>query len=232
MKILVAEKERPLSDQLVRHLESEAYAVDSAHDGRRATELAEINRYDLIVLDEALCPNRDMSSGRDASLLRRWRLGGVTAPIFMLATEVCVDQTARLLDEGADDCLPKPVDPTEFLARVRCLLRRTAERPRLTSYRAGDLRMDRADRRVRIGSREVPLSPKEFALLELLLRRRDCVVTRAEIEEHVWDSSFDSFSNIVNVFIYRLRKKIDGNATGKLLQTVPGQGYVLRSERR
>ena len=224
MKILLVEDDRRLSEALEQVLTGDAYAVDTAFDGTTAYELAEVNDYDLIVLDLTIPPPTGLE------LLEMWRAAGVGVPILVLTALDGVRDRVKGLDTGADDYLPKPFDFDELLARVRCLLRRTS-RPRISTYRAGDLEMQRATGQVEVAGRPLALSPKEFALLEYLLMNKDRLVTRTDISEHVWDSSFDSMSNIVNVFIYRLRKKIDGRSERKLIHTVPGQGYVLRSRR-
>ncbi len=224
MKILVVEDDRRLSEALRQVLTDDAYAVDTAYDGTTAYDLAEVNDYDLIVLDLTIPPPTGLE------LLKIWRAAGVSLPILVLTALDEVRDRVKGLDTGADDYLAKPFDFDALLARVRSLLRRRS-RSKISTYRAGDVEMQRATRRVEVAGRHLPLSPKEFALLEYLLMHQDTLVTRTEISEHVWDSSFDSMSNVVNVFIYRLRKKIDGESDKKLIHTVPGQGYVLRSRR-
>ncbi len=224
MRVLVVEDDRRLSGELVRLLTDEAYAVDAAHDGPTADELAAVNDYDLIVLDLTIPPPTGLE------LLEAWREAGTDFPVLVLSALDTVQDRVKGLDTGADDYLPKPFSFDEFLARVRSLLRRRPQRT-ISTYQADDLVMDRASRQVEVAGRPIALSPKEFALLEYLLTHQDELVTRIDISEHVWDSAFDSMSNLVNVFIYRLRKKIDGDAARTLLHTVPGQGSVLRSMR-
>jgi two-component system copper resistance phosphate regulon response regulator CusR len=148
----------------------------------------------------------------------------------MLTARSGVNDRVDGLDTGADDFLGKPFSLPEFLARIRSLLRRRVKflQPTLS---AGDLVMDRAARRVTVGGKALDLSPKEFGLLEYFLNRKDEVVTRTELSEHVWDDSFDSLGNVIDVTIHRLRKKIDGDRVDKLLQTLKGVGYVLKSRR-
>ncbi len=225
MRILVVEDEAALSSALAELLRREYYAVDSAADGTTAEELVSVNSYDLIVLDWTIpAPN-------GIELLRRWRGSGNQTPVLMLTARSGIDDRVDGLDTGADDFLAKPFSLAEFLARVRSLLRR-GTRSLQSELSAADLAMDRAAHRVSLAGRPLDLSPKEFALLEYLLTRRDQVVSRAEISDHVWDDTFESFANVVDVTIHRLRKKIDGERPDRLLQTVKGVGYVLRGERR
>jgi DNA-binding response OmpR family regulator len=225
MKILVVEDEQRLAEALHQVLTEDAYAVDLAPDGASASELAAINDYDLIILDLTIPPPTGLE------LLTTGRAQGSGIPVLILPALASVQDRVVGLDAGADDYLAKPFSFAELLARVRSLLRRRA-RPVASSYQAGDLVMDRVSREIKVGGRLIPVSPKEFALLEFLLLHKDELVTRSQIREHVWASDFDSATNIINVFIYRLRKKIDGTREDKLLRTVPGQGYILGSERR
>lgn len=224
MRILVVEDEEVLAQALVELLEDECYAVDLACDGTTAAELAEVNAYDLVVLDWTIPP----PSGIE--LLRRWRRQGRDMPVLMLTGRSALDDRVGGLDTGADDFLTKPFALPELLARVRSLLRRR-DRPLAPPLAADDLEMDRAARRVTVAGAAIELSPKEFALLEYLLAHKDEVVTRSAISDHVWDDTFDSFGNVIDVTIHRLRRKIDGGRPAKLLHTVKGVGYVLRSER-
>jgi two-component system copper resistance phosphate regulon response regulator CusR len=224
LRILVVEDEEVLAQALTEALEGEFYAVDLAPDGQTASELADVNEYDLIVLDWTIPPPTGIE------LLRSWRGRGKDTPILMLTARSGIGDRVDGLDTGADDFLTKPFSLPEFLARVRSLLRRRSKSLR-TTLSAGDLEMDRASRRVTVAGQPLELSPKEFALLEYLLNRTDEVVTRAEISEHVWDDSFDSLGNVIDVTVHRLRKKIDGDNGAKLLHTLKGVGYVLRSQR-
>jgi DNA-binding response OmpR family regulator len=224
MRILVVEDEEVLAKALVEALEGEYYAVDLARDGRTAAELTAINQYDLVVLDWTIPP----PTGID--LLRSWRNAGLETAVLMLTARSGIDDRVNGLNTGADDFLPKPFSVRELLARVRSLLRRR-DKPLQSFLRADDLEMDRAARRVRVAGQELELSPKEFALLEYLLNRRDEVVSRTEISEHVWDDSFDPLGNVIDVTVHRLRKKIDGDRDKRLLHTLKGVGYVLRSRR-
>jgi two-component system, OmpR family, copper resistance phosphate regulon response regulator CusR len=224
VRILVVEDEEILAQALVEVLEEEFYAVDLAPDGETASELAEVNVYDLIVLDWTIPPPTGIE------LLRAWRKAGKDTPVLMLTGRSAVGDKVDGLDTGADDFLTKPFSLPEFLARVRSLLRRRAK-PLQATLAAGDLVMDRAARQVKVGGRALDLSPKEFGLLEYFLNRKDEVVTRTELSEHVWDDSFDSLGNVIDVTVHRLRKKIDGDRADRLLHTLKGVGYVLKSQR-
>lgn len=156
--------------------------------------------------------------------------GRVETPVLMLTGRGDVDDRVSGLDSGADDYLTKPFSLVEFLARVRSLLRRRA-RPLQARLEVADVSMDRAAHRVMVGREEIELSPKEFSLLEYFLSRPDMVVSRSELIDHVWDEAFDSLSNVVDVTVHRLRGKIDGGREAKLLHTIKGVGYVLKTER-
>jgi len=224
MRILVVEDEEVLAEVIYEVLADASYAVDMARNGEMASELASVNTYDLVILDWTIPPPTGIE------LLESWRSEGLTMPVLMLTGRAEVSDRITGLDTGADDYLTKPFSLQELLARVRSLLRRR-ERPLVATLAAGDLEMHRAAHRVTIAGNTVTLSPKEFALLEYLLVRQEDVVTRTELSEHVWDDSFDSFSNVVDVTVYRLRKKIDGDRPDRLLHTLKGVGYVLKSER-
>ncbi len=224
MRILVVEDETNLAEALVEVLEDEAYAVDLAEEGATASELMSVNTYDAVVLDWTIPPPTGIE------LLRRWRERGDETPVLMLTGRGGVEDRVDGLDTGADDYLIKPFSFDEFLARVRSLLRRR-EKALNNRLEAGDVEMDRAAHRVKVGGHEVDLSPKEFSMLEYFLHRIDEVVSRTDLSEHVWDDSFDSMSNVIDVTVHRLRRKIDGDREARLLHTVKGVGYVLKSER-
>jgi DNA-binding response OmpR family regulator len=224
MRILVVEDDSSLAAAVVEVLREERYAVDHAATGEEASELAAVNEYDLVLLDWTIPPPTGIE------LLRQWRAEGKTVPVLMLTGHGDLAHTVDGLDTGADDYLAKPFRFAELTARVRSLLRRKS-RPLGEPLTAGDLVMDRAAMAVTVGGRPLELSAKEFALLEYLLRRKGEVVSRTDLAEHVWDESFDSFSNVIDVTVFRLRKKIDGERPDRLLHTVKGAGYVLRGER-
>jgi two-component system copper resistance phosphate regulon response regulator CusR len=205
---------------LAKGLREESYAVDVAGDGERALELAFVNDYDLVILDVML-PGRD-----GFEVCRELRSTGADVPVLMLTARDAVEDRIAGLDTGADDYLTKPFDFDELLARVRALLRR---KPALLPAVIGvaDLAVDTRARRVSRGGREVELTAKEYALLEYLARRAGEVVSRADIAEHVWDESYDPFSKVIEVFIQRLRRKLDEGRRLKLIRTRRGEGYML-----
>ena len=220
MRILVVEDERAAAEVLAKGLRERTYAVDVASDGAAALEQAATNDYDLIILD-VLLPRIN-----GLELCSRLRAGGCAVPILMLTARGGPDQRVEGLDAGADDYLPKPYHFPELLARVRALLRRgPALTPSVLSVR--DLTVDTRARRVERAGQPVPLTAKEYALLEYLLRRHGDVVGRADIAEHVWDDSFDPMSNLIEVYIQRLRRKIDQDFAVKLIQTRRGAGYTI-----
>ena len=220
MRILVVEDEPAAAAVLAKGLREHAFAVDVAPDGAVALEQAGTNDYDLIILDVML----PRINGLD--LCSRLRRDGLIVPVLMLTARGEPDQRVEGLDAGADDYLPKPYHFPELLARVRALLRRgPALTPSVLSVH--DLAVDTRARRVERAGRNIPLTTKEYALLEYLLRRQGDVVGRADIAEHVWDDSFDPMSNLIEVYIQRLRRKIDDGQSVKLLHTRRGAGYSL-----
>jgi DNA-binding response OmpR family regulator len=223
MRLLIVEDEENLAAALAAALDSEAYAVDLALTGSEAEELVGGVDYDLVILDWTIPP----PSGIE--LLRMWRAEGKDFPVLMLTGRSAVRDRVDGLDTGADDYLVKPFSFSEMLARVRSLLRRRSKA--IQVLQAGDLELERGSRRVTVGGRALELPPKEFGILEYLLARADETVSRGELVEHVWDDSHDSLSNVIDVIMYRLRKKIDGGRTTKLLHTVKGVGYILTRER-
>ncbi|HEY9282196.1 MAG TPA: response regulator transcription factor [Pyrinomonadaceae bacterium] len=223
MRILLVEDEPDAARMLAKGLREESYAVDVAADGERALEQAHVNDYDLIILDVML-PGRD-----GFEVCRELRAAGSAAPVLMLTARDAVEDRIAGLDTGADDYLTKPFDFDELLARARALLRRgSALRP--VVIRVADLSVDTGARRVSRGGGAVELTAKEYALLEYLARRADEVVSRADIAEHVWDESYDPFSKVIDVFIQRLRRKIDEGHALKLIRTRRGEGYMLTAE--
>jgi len=220
MRILLVEDEPSAARMLAKGLREQGYAVDVAGDGEEAVYQQSINEYDVVILDVML-PRRD---GFD--VCRSIRSAGSKVPILMLTARDAVDDRISGLDSGADDYLTKPFDFGELLARVRALLRRPdALLPEAITI--ADLEINIHARRVKRASQEIQLTLKEYALLEYFARNLDRVLSRAEIAEHVWDQSFDLFSNLIEVYIQRLRRKIDDGHLLKLIQTRRGEGYVL-----
>ncbi|MGH9378059.1 MAG: response regulator [Terriglobia bacterium] len=220
MRILVVEDERKVASFVARGLRENAYAVDVAESGEKALSLAREADYDVILLDIRL-PGM---SGLD--VCRALRQDGVKAPILMLTARSLVDQRVEGLDAGADDYLVKPFALAELYARVRALIRRGFHKQE-ARLRYGGLELDRHRRRATRGQSEIALTSKEFALLEFLMLRAPDPVTRGEIVEHVWDCHFDSETNLVEVYINRLRQKIDQGRETRLIHTLRGVGYQL-----
>jgi two-component system copper resistance phosphate regulon response regulator CusR len=222
MRILLVEDDPGVRRFVVKGLREQAYAVDTAATGEEALYQAEINEYDLVILD-IMIPGPD-----GFEVCRRLRSSGRGMPILMLTARDAVEDRVSGLDRGADDYLTKPFEFRELLARLRALLRRSAELhpPRLS---VGDLVLDTAAQNATRGGEAISLTHKEYALLEYLVRNAGRVVSRAEIAEHVWDESFDPFSNLIEVYINRLRRKIDPDGHSGLLQTRRGAGYILKS---
>jgi len=221
MRVLVVEDEAKLAGLLARGLREEGYSVDVADRGEEALWMANAVPYDAIVLDVML-PGLD-----GFAVCRRLRDGGVWTPVLMLTARDAVDDRVAGLDAGADDYLPKPFSFEELLARMRALTRRApVERP--TVLATGDLRLDPASHRAWRGDTELDLSAKEFALLELFMRRPGAVLSRAQLLDGAWDIAFESRSNVIDVYIRYLREKIDRPFGCDSIETVRGVGYRLR----
>ena len=221
MRILLVEDERRVASFVSRALREDAYAVDVAETGEKALEMATQTAYDSILLDIRL-PGL---SG--IQVCRELRDAKIDTPILMLTARGLVEQRVEGLDAGADDYLTKPFAVAELLARVRALIRRRSTGGRVLRY--SDLELDRHQRRVTRAGRAIALTLKEFALLEFLLSRAPDVVSRTEIVEHVWDTHFDSETNLVEVYINRLRQKLSGDGTSRVIHTVHGIGYCLKA---
>jgi DNA-binding response OmpR family regulator len=220
MRVLVVEDQKNVARFIVNGLREQTYAVDLALDGEQGLFRAETEEYDLIVLDLMLPKVGGLE------ICRRLRAQGKTTPVLMLTARDDKATRLRGFDTGADDYLTKPFDFDELLARVRALLRRGA-RMLPTRLRVADLELEPSRREAIRDGRVIPLTAKEYALLDYLMRNPRRVVTRDEISTHVWDERFDPFSNVIEVYVARLRKKIDQDAEVKLLHTRRGVGYLL-----
>jgi two-component system copper resistance phosphate regulon response regulator CusR len=221
VRILLVEDEPSAARFIAKGLREASYAVDVAGDGATAAEHCHQNDYDAIVLDVML-PRRD-----GLSVCRELRAAGSDVPVLMLTARDAVEARVQGLDAGADDYLTKPFDFRELLARVRALTRRDRRPLTPETLQAAGLQIHLASRRVYRRGREITLTSREYALLEYLMRRAGEVVGRADIAEHVWDEHYDPFSNVVDVYVQRLRRKLDDPETPSIIRTRRGQGYQL-----
>lgn len=219
MRFLVVEDEKRIADFLQRGLESAGYAVDIAGDGKSALDLIHATDYDLVILDMML-PDMD-----GLKVLEKIRNRKTSAPVLILSARGTVDDRVKGLELGADDYLVKPFAFVELLARVRVLLRRGQPMPE--RLQVGDLVLDCIRRKVTRAGENIELAPKEFAILEYMMRNRGRSLSRTMIVEHVWDMDYDGLTNIVDVYIRHLRSKIDEKWPLKLIHTVRGIGYML-----
>jgi two-component system copper resistance phosphate regulon response regulator CusR len=222
MRILIVEDEKKVSQFLKKGFQAEAFSVDVATDGEQGLSFARGEPYDAIILDVML-PRKD-----GIQVLRELRQSRVTTPVLILSARSEVEDRVQGLNLGADDYLPKPFSFSEVLARVRAIVRRKSTDMRTSVLTIADLRVDLLSRRVERGGREVSLTAKEFELLEYLLRNKGRVLSRPILMEHIWDMNFDSETNVVDVLINRLRRKLDDESAVKLIRTVRGAGYVLK----
>jgi DNA-binding response OmpR family regulator len=223
MKILVVEDDRKVARFLERGLREEGYAVDVSHDGPDGLAKAHVYEYDLILLDVML-PGK---SGLE--VVRELRIAQREVPVLMLTARDSAEDMVRGLDMGADDYLPKPFSFDVLLARIRALLRR-GKGSSLELLVYDDLELDRLKHEARRGGDRVPLTPKEFRLLEYFLLRPEQVIRRTELLEKVWDLQFDPMSNVVDVHVANLRRKLRGEDHGELIHTVRGGGFVLHRD--
>jgi two-component system OmpR family response regulator len=225
MRVLVAEDDVKMAGLLQRGLEEEGYAVDVARTGPEAIWAGTENPYDAVLLDVMLPEVDGLEVCRQLRAANRW------APVLMLTARDAVPDRVAGLDAGADDYLTKPFSFSELLARLRAVMRRgRSERPAV--LRAGDLALDPATKQVVHGRAEIDLTPKEFALLQLLLSHQGEVLTRTRIIEHVWDFAYDGDSNVVDVYVRYLREKVDRPFGRRSIETVRGSGYRLRADPR
>lgn len=221
MRILVIEDEEKIANFIRRGLKEEGYSVDTAYDGENGYFLAETEVYDLIILDLML-PRID-----GIALCQKLRKEKNTVPILMLTAKDTVKDKVKGLDSGADDYLTKPFAFEELLARARAILRKRGHQAD-TTLKVADLELDLLTHKVNRAGKEIELTSKEYALLEYFMRNAGTVVTRTALSEHVWDINFDTFTNVIDVYINYLRNKIDRDFKKKLIHTVRGRGYILK----
>jgi two-component system copper resistance phosphate regulon response regulator CusR len=223
VRILLVEDESRVAGFIAKGLREQAYAVDIAGDGEQALYQAAVNQYDIVILDVML-PLKD-----GHTVCRELRASGFRTPILMLTARGAVDDRVEGLDSGADDYLAKPFDFKELLARLRALLRRSAAlRPQV--LRVADLTLNTASHAAARAGKPVSLTAKEYALLEFLVLNQGRVVGREQIGQHVWDENFDPLSNVIDVYIKRLRAKLDTGFSRRLIHTRRGEGYILSAQ--
>lgn len=223
MRILVVEDEKKVASFIKRGLEEEKYEVETALDGEEGLKMAAEKPYDLVVLDWML-PKKD-----GLSVVKELREKKNATPVLMLTAKDSLEDIIAGLDSGSDDYLTKPFAFAELLARVRALLRRS-EMDKGAEIRFADLRLDPVTHKVWRKDKEIDLTAKEYGLLEYFMRNPNQVLTRTMIADHVWDYTFDTFTNIIDVYVNYLRKKIDREADKKLIHTVRGVGYIFKEE--
>ena len=223
MRILVVEDEKKVASFIKRGLEEENYEVDIAYDGEEGLYMGESNPYDLVIMDIML-PKMD-----GLTVIKELRKRQVNHPVLCLTAKDTVQDIVSGLDSGSDDYLTKPFAFAELLARVKALLRR-GKKDRGAELLFADLRLDPVAHKVWRSNKEIELTAKEYALLEYFMRNPNQILTRTMIAEHVWDYTFDSFTNIIDVYVNYLRKKVDRDYDNKLIHTVRGVGYVLKEE--
>lgn len=221
MRVLVVEDEKKVASFIKRGLEEESFTVDVAYDGEEGLDMAANNPYDVILMDLML-PKKD-----GLSVIRELRERDIITPVLCLTAKDAVEDIVEGFETGSDDYLTKPFAFGELLARVKALLRRTSK-DRGAEIFFADLRLDPVSHKVWRSDKEIDLTAKEYGLLEYFMRNPNEVLTRAMIAEHVWDYTFDSFTNIIDVYVNYLRKKVDRDYDTKLIHTVRGVGYVLK----
>ena len=222
MRILIAEDEKDLNQIITNRLKAEHYSVDSCHDGQEALEYLESAEYDAVVLD-IMMPVLD-----GLSVLKKMRRKNDSTPVILLTAKDSIEDRVSGLDAGANDYLVKPFAFEELLARIRVLLRKPTETPK-TCYRVGDLEVHMDTQQVKRGGKEIKLSGKEFSLLRYMVQNEGIVLSRDRLEQHLWNFDYAGGSNVIDVYIRYLRKKIDEGREQKLIHTVRGAGYVLRN---
>ena len=222
MRILIVEDEKKVAGFIKKGLEEETYAVDVAHDGEEGLHLAKEGDYDLVILDLMLPKMNGLE------VLSELRGGRRDVPILLLTAKDTVEDRVTGLNKGADDYLTKPFAFSELLARVRVLLRRGKAEVK-TELQIADLSLNLVSHKVNRGGGEVELTGKEYSLLEYFMRNQGKVLTRTMIAEHVWDYNFDTFTNVIDVYVNHLRKKVDKGHSKKLLHTLRGVGYIMKA---
>lgn len=223
MRLLIAEDEKGLNQVLVKRLEGEHYTVDACYDGEAALDYIRMTDYDAIILD-IMMPKLD-----GMKVLKQLRGEGIKAPVLLLTARDGIQDRVSGLDCGADDYMVKPFAFDELLARIRVMLRRTSDHVS-NRYELADLVVDCEAHRIMRGEQKITLSSKEFSVLEYLIRNKGIVLSREKIEAHIWNYDYAGGSNVVDVYIRYLRKKIDEGFEQKLIHTVRGAGYVLRAD--
>jgi len=221
MKILIVEDEKKVASFIKRGLEDDGYQVTVSHDGADGLKKAVTGDFNLIILDNML-PKKD-----GVTVAKELREGGNQVPVLMLTAKDTTEDIVSGLDAGSDDYLTKPFAFAELQARVRALIRR-GEQDRGAEIRFADLRMDPVNHKVWRGQTEIVLTAKEYTLLAFMVRNANTVLSRANIADNVWEYPFETFTNIIDVYINYLRKKVDGKFPTKLIHTVRGQGYILK----
>jgi two-component system, OmpR family, response regulator len=224
VRVLIVEDERRLAERLARGLREESFAVDHAATLAAARDLALDNEYDAVLLDLGL------PDGSGLELLHEWRRDHLSVPVLVLTARDRTEEKVSGLDAGADDYLTKPFEFDELLARIRALLRRTPAPPR-SVLELDDLRLDRNARTAERCDQPLQLTPKELALLEYFLLHAGAALSREAIAEHVWDSTYEARSNVIDVIVGRLRRKLDAAGGARLIHAVPGVGWTLRADR-
>ena len=224
MRILVAEDERDLNEMIRKKLTSEGYSVDTCYDGEDALAYLDVTEYDGVILD-IMMPGRD-----GLQVLREMRRKGIHTPVMFLTARDSIEDRVKGLDAGATDYVVKPFSFKELMARVRAM---TREKYGTSSsiLQVGDLTMDTASQKVARGERNIDLSAKEYALLRYMMTNSGIVLSRDMIEDHVWNYDYEGGTNVVDVYIRYLRRKIDEGEEKKLIQTVRGRGYVIRADK-
>jgi two-component system OmpR family response regulator len=223
MRILVVEDDSKIASFVVNGLKQNGFAVDHCADGEEGLIFAKTTQYDAAILDVML-PKLD-----GLSLVQQMRKSGIRTPVIILSAKASVDDRVKGLQAGGDDYLTKPFSFSELLARIQALIRRSTNAGEATRIVVGDLTLDLLTREVERAGQKIELQSREFALLEYLMRNAGRVVTKTMVLEHVWDYSFDPQTNVVDVLVHRLRSKVDKDFPRKMIQTIRGVGYVLKT---